>query len=113
LARLIAALDSKRFAEREAAEDELVRLGERCLPALKAFLAGRPSLEARKRVETILPLIEKLPPRGGALRDWRAVRVLEEIGSEDAKALLRALAGGARDVPLTRESKAALGRLAP
>jgi hypothetical protein len=111
LARLLADLDSKRFAARRAAAEELVRLREAALPALKQFLEGKPSLEARKRAEAILPRIVRDPASGDVLRDWRAVRVLERIGGKGARAQLEALAGGAHGVLLTREAKAALGRL--
>ncbi len=44
------------------------------------------------------------------MRELRAIEVLERIGSNEARALLETLAGGA-DAQLTREAKAAVRRL--
>jgi hypothetical protein len=45
------------------------------------------------------------------LRGLRAVAVLEHIGTPEAKQLLVNLSEGAPEARLTREAKAALGRL--
>jgi hypothetical protein len=45
------------------------------------------------------------------LRGLRAVEVLEQVGTDGAKALLEGLAKGAPDAELTQEARAALGRL--
>ena len=45
------------------------------------------------------------------LRCFRAVAVLEQIGTPEAKQLLLNLSEGAPEARLTREAKAALGRL--
>ena len=46
-----------------------------------------------------------------SLRALRAVAVLEDVGSREAKAILETLAGGVPDARLTREAKAALRRM--
>jgi hypothetical protein len=51
-------------------------------------------------------------PPDEAVRQLRAVAVLERIGSDDARALLRTLADGAEGASLTQEAKASLARLA-
>jgi hypothetical protein len=45
------------------------------------------------------------------LRTLRAIRVLEHIGTAEARELLRKLAGGAAEVRETREAEKALQRL--
>ena len=49
---------------------------------------------------------------GDPLRMVRAVRVLETIGTSEARSLLESLAKGARVARLTRDAAAALKKLA-
>ncbi len=51
--RLIADLDSNRFAVRQRAWEELKKLGQQAEPALQAVLKGLSSLEMRRRVELL------------------------------------------------------------
>jgi hypothetical protein len=46
-----------------------------------------------------------------ALRHLRAIQVLEQIGSPDARQVLASLAQGAPAAPATRDAAAALARL--
>jgi WD40 repeat protein len=102
-------LDSDDFAVRERATRELERLGEQAVPALERFLTGKPSLEARRRVERV---VGKSSDRTREhLRRIRALEALERIGNDDARRLLEALAKGATDAWLTREARASLGRM--
>jgi hypothetical protein len=105
---LLAALDGNDFAAREKAVEELEGLGFAAEPALRRTLLGKPSPEARRRVEWIL---EKL---GGApmLRAVRGIEALEHIGTPEARQVLQALSQGAPEARLTREAKASLQRLA-
>jgi hypothetical protein len=108
VARLLAGLDNDSFDERERATTELRRLGDLAGPALRQFLKGSPAPEGRRRAEEILAELDRaLAPRE-QLRDLRAVEALEWAGAADA---LRTLAAGAPEARLTREAKAALGRL--
>jgi len=107
---LLRELDSDRFKLREAAEQKLRALGERAEPALRKALGGTLSLEVRRRVETILSAPRILRSRE-ALRPLRGVQVLEQIGSREARRLLRSLAGGAAAAQETKEAKASLERL--
>jgi hypothetical protein len=50
------------------------------------------------------------PPK--ALRAVRAIHVLELAGTAEAKEVLRTLAGGAPEAPVTQEARASLERLA-
>jgi hypothetical protein len=108
--RLLADLDSDVFDVREKATEELPNLGRAAESALNQFLKGNPSAEARKRVEQLLAKIDA-DPTGEALRALRAIEVLEHIGTPEAYAVVKTLAGGAPEARLTREAKVALQRL--
>jgi RNA polymerase sigma factor (sigma-70 family) len=111
LARLVADLDNESFMVRRQAARELAELGEAAGPALRRALAAPPSAEVRRQVEQLL---EKLPLTGSAerLRQFRALEVLEALGTPEARGLLERLGEGAPEARLTREAKAALDRLA-
>jgi len=109
LTRWIADLDSPQFDVREKAGKELERLGELAEPVLRTLLAGKPSLEVRRRVKAILENLDpaRSPSRMQALR---AVEVLENIPTAEAQYALTVLAGGVAEARLTREAKASLER---
>jgi WD40 repeat protein len=111
LARLVDELDHDRFRVRQRASEELERLGEVAVPELYRRLAGKPSLEMRRRAEKLLEKVDppELPPR--RLREIRALGVLERAGTAEARQVLRSLAGGASGAWLTVEARAALQRL--
>jgi RNA polymerase sigma factor (sigma-70 family) len=111
VARLLAALDSERFAERERAVRGLERLGDRAEAALRRFLAGGPSLEARRRAGTLLDRATGPVTDAEHLRALRAVEVLERIGTPEARQVLDGLAAGAPEARLTREARESLERL--
>jgi RNA polymerase sigma factor (sigma-70 family) len=104
--RLIADLDSNDFDTREKASRALAKKGVRAEPALRKALAGRPPLDVHRRIERLLLAIE-----ARHLGAFRAVEVLERIGSPEARKLLESLARGAEEARLTREAKSALARL--
>jgi RNA polymerase sigma factor (sigma-70 family) len=107
-ARLIADLDGDDFDTREKAAAELEKLGEGAAGALRKALADKPSAEKRRRIEGLL---ESLGGQQG-VGVLRAVEVLERLGTDEARQLLQALARGEPGARLTREAKAAAGRLA-
>jgi RNA polymerase sigma factor (sigma-70 family) len=114
LARLIADLDSDRFAARESATAELEKLGELAVAAYRKALEGKPSAETRRRLEALL---EKSGQESQALapdrlRTLRALEVLELIGSPEARQVLESLARGADGAWLTREAQEGAARLA-
>jgi WD40 repeat protein len=111
VARLIAELESERFAAREAATHELEALGELAEPALRRLLAERPTLEQRRRAERLLEGIGGLVTSAEGLRVRRGVEALQRIGTPEARQALEELAKGDLAAPLTREAAAALGRL--
>ncbi|MGE3806271.1 MAG: WD40 repeat domain-containing protein, partial [Gemmataceae bacterium] len=109
IAKLVAALDSAEFLEREEASQELAKLGALAVPELQKVLAGQPSAELRARAKTLL---EKAPLY--VAPDWRPLRsidVLERIGSPSARKLLAKLAEGSPGHPVTLQARAALERL--
>jgi hypothetical protein len=85
--------------------------GKEVEPTLRQALANKPSIEARRRLERILTG-PRLVPAPEVLRSLRALQILEAIGDEPARRVLRRLAEGAPGSRLTREARAALDRLA-
>jgi hypothetical protein len=110
LGKLIADLDNDEFAVREQAQRELERMGEDAAPALRKALAGKPAPEVRRRIESILKKARTFSPE--TLQVVRAVEVLENIGTLEARELLKSLADGVPEAVLTQEAKASLERLA-
>lgn len=113
VARLIAALDSDAFEEREEASRQLALLRELAEPALRQAQKAKPSPEIRARVQQLLDNLEakrqQLQPED--LQSWRAVAVLEWAATPEARVLLEDLAKRNPDARLRREAKAALGRV--
>jgi WD40 repeat protein len=112
LRRLIADLDSDTFAVREDASKRLEELGESAEGALRRALADRPSPEACRRIGRLLEALRGPVTRPEALRSLRALAVLEDIGTPEARQALDRVAQGAPEARLTREAKASLERLA-
>ncbi|QEL15504.1 WD40 repeat domain-containing protein [Limnoglobus roseus] len=110
LPKLVANLDAAAFADREAAMKELKALGDLAVPRLEQALKETDSAEARARIEKLLDANAGRPPTGENLRAVRAVEAVTRIGTPAATALLKAWAGGADGVPLTREAKDSLSR---
>lgn len=111
LTRLIADLDSDRFDVRRRASQELQRLGEQAVPAVRRALAGKPSPEARRRLEELVSRADSRTLSAEQLHALRAVEVLEHIGTPPARRVLERLAGGAPGALLTDEATASLERL--
>lgn len=107
--RWIAELDSDVFAVRQKATKELGKCGDAIEGALRQALAGKPSLEARRRMEDLLAKMTADTPE--RLRTVRALELLEGMHTTAAWQLLDELAHGAPSTWLTREAKAALHRV--
>lgn len=106
--KLLADLDSDTFETREAAPRASARLHYRAEPTLRRALQNKPSLEMRRRIESILA--KARTPSADDLRTARAIAVLERIGTPEARRILEKLAAAAA-APETREAQAALRRL--
>lgn len=108
LNQLLIDLDSDDFGRREAATRELSR-GVLSEAILQKALVHSPSLEVRRRLEAIREVLPEWPMKNPELlRNICAIRVLQRIGTMDAKALLEKVAGGAPSARLTQKAKDAL-----
>jgi WD40 repeat protein len=113
MTQLLKELDSDEFAVRENASQELEKLGKTVEEALHRHLQQTPSLEVRRRIERLLEKLgPRAPPSPEQMRTARAVDVLEQVGTPEAKLLLEKLARGEPAAELTHMAKAALERLA-
>ena len=95
IAKLLAALDGDDFEGREKASRGLAELGDLAGPAVRQALAGKPSPEARRRLEQLARGLDKPVEDAEEARALRGVEVLEHIGSADARKLLEELSHGA------------------
>jgi hypothetical protein len=111
LRRWLADLDSDRFAVREEARKGLEEMGELAAAALRQALVRKPSPEARRRIQVLLDKLRGPITRPEAVRALRAVAVLEDIATPEARRVLEELARGTPEARLTQEAQASLGRL--
>src|SRR5262249_35542549 len=108
--RLLADLDSPTFRVRDTAMKELEPLANQASDLFREALEKSPSLELRRRIELLLAQA-RLPRHPECLRRLRAIHVLEQLGTREARALLEELSKGAAGARETREAKAVLERL--
>jgi len=111
IAKLLADLDSEQFKVRTQASRELKQLGDLTEPAMRKALADNPSLEFRQRVQGLLDEAANWPQSPEQFQLIRAVEVLENAGTPEARQVLEALARGAAAARLTQEAKLCLERL--
>jgi RNA polymerase sigma factor (sigma-70 family) len=112
MTELIGQLDAGSFATRQQAQALLRKIGEPAVPAVLRALASKPrSLEQTRRLEQLLHELVPPAPTGATLRCFRAVEVLERIGTVAARRALAELAGGQDGVRLTQAAREALERL--
>jgi hypothetical protein len=107
---LISDLNDDEFAKREAASQELAKLGDAVESDLREALAKADAPEQRRRLETLVGRLRR-ELSAEELRQVRAVGVLEMIGNAQAAALLRTVADDTAGGPVPRRAKAALERL--
>ncbi len=113
VARLIAALDDDSFDVRQDAHKQLAAMGKSVEEPLRKALGAGPSAEMKRAVEDLL---DKLKDKGQgpppeSLRALRAVEVLEDLGTPEARKLLEQIAKGRQGAPLTAAAEDAVGRL--
>ncbi|HLN29646.1 MAG TPA: hypothetical protein VK395_18010 [Gemmataceae bacterium] len=138
IAQLLVDLDSDRFAVRDTAAQELELYADAAESALRRALAEHSSPEIKRRIVDLLDALKPPPPPpepelrwGGrqvpdpaklirpegsilsqrTLRIMRAVEVLENIGSQEARKALKTLADGDPDLLWTQDAGASLRRL--
>jgi hypothetical protein len=113
LQELLADLDAKDYARRQAASSELEKHSDVAEGALRQFLDNPLPLEARRRAELVLEALDKryrtFP--SAAVRGERALQVLEAIDSAEARQILEGLAKGDPRARQTQQAQAALARL--
>lgn len=102
----LARLDHADFEERDAAQAALLMLGDGIAHLLQAALTAKPSLEQRRRIETLLAAFEDAWASDAAAS--RAVTVLGMLDTPAARAILQNLADGAPGAALTRAARTAL-----
>jgi hypothetical protein len=79
---------------------------------MRQALAAGPSLETQKRLERLLTLLgEDRPLSADQQRDVRAVRVLEQAGTPEARKFLESLTKESPGWWVTQEARTALQRL--
>jgi WD40 repeat protein len=110
--QLVAELDHEQYKVRQQATAELLKLDERVVPAIDKVLATNPPLEMKTRMEYVRKQLSENVLQGERLRAYRAVEILERIGTTEARQLLEALADGAPGALVTKSAQAALVRLA-
>jgi WD40 repeat protein len=114
VARLIEALDDDSFDVRQSAARRLAAMGKSAEDPLRKALAGKPSAEMRRAIEDLLDKLKEkaaAPGPSDQVRGLRAVEVLEDVGTPEARKVLEALAKGGADAPLTAGAREALARL--
>jgi len=111
IAELIRELGDQKFGVRERASHLLGKMGRMAEPALRKALDTETSAEVRSRVKALLDKLEGNAIPTEAVPGIRAVRVLEEIGTPEARQLLKELAGGLPEAWITQEARDSLGRL--
>jgi hypothetical protein len=112
VAALLKRLDSDSYEERRRAAAGLEKLGRPAAPLLReALRAGDRSAEVRRRAGELLNKLDGSLPSSPELRACRAVEVLEQIGSPEARRLLEELGRGAEGARQTEEARAAARRL--
>jgi hypothetical protein len=112
--KLIESLDAESFDEREAAMDELVKMGAGVVEAVRRAGLGAGNDEVRYRCRVILKKLGSELVSGGAgaaARLSRAIRVLERAGSKEARELLTEIADRKIAGDLAPDARAALARM--
>lgn len=112
ITQLIADLDHDDFAIRERATTELARVVDQAAPQLRKVLEGSPSAELRRRVEQLLQKVEsRIVQSADRLRMIRALELLEQLGTTEARNVIEGLAQKGSDPWMRQEAKAALERM--
>jgi RNA polymerase sigma factor (sigma-70 family) len=106
IGKRIAELASDNFPTRQVASRVLEEMGEAAEAVLRKALQGKLPLEGQRRVELLLQTREK-----DMLRTFRALDVLDAIGTEEARAVLEMIAKGSANGRLTEAARAAVSRI--
>jgi hypothetical protein len=104
-------LEDDRFKVRQKAASDLLAMGEQVVPEIDKALASKPPLETKQRLENLRGKLTGMILEGERLRAYRAIEVLELIGTPEARQLLQGLAEGATGALVTTSAQAAIKRL--
>jgi hypothetical protein len=107
VAKLVAELESDRFAVRQKASQALDDLGESAEAHLRKALEANVTLEVRQRIEQILEKRNR-----DTLRKLRAIEALGQIGNAEARQVLERLAQGTPNPRVAQAATAAVKRMA-
>jgi HEAT repeat protein len=110
VAKLIGQLDDDEAAVREKATEELKLLGKSAESAMRQALEKTPSAEVDFRLKLLLGHISSDAPR--TIHLVRAIEVLENQGTPEARKVLEQLAGDQSKEQIKNEARASLDRLA-
>jgi hypothetical protein len=110
IAQLIEELDADEFEVRNRATSELEKLGAAAEPALRKALQTTTSAEVRLRAQRLLDGLGQVESANDWFRTARALEVLEQLDTPEARDQLKTLAEGGAEARLTTEAKAALAR---
>ncbi len=111
LAGLLSDLGSDQFTVRQRASQELEKLAELAVPAMRQALNSNNSLEVRRRIESLLTINSTQPPPPEHLRLLRSIEILERAATADVRDILQTLADGAIEARVSIEAKITLDRL--
>jgi hypothetical protein len=109
--KLVAELGDANFKVRQQALTALVQQEAQVVPLLDKALATKPPLEVKRRLEMVRDQLTGMLLTDEKLRVYRAIEVLEHIGTPQARQLLERLASGAQGALATTAARAALVRL--
>jgi RNA polymerase sigma factor (sigma-70 family) len=109
--QLVANLDNEQFAVRQKATEELGKLGFVAEGALRDALEKGPTLEASRRIKTLLEKLEVVSWTGERLTKLRCLELLQRIDTPAAERILETLAKEAPEYWVMKEAKGGLKRL--
>jgi WD40 repeat protein len=109
--KLLEELNSDKFAVREKANVELIKLGDLAALALRDRLAAKPSLEMRQRMDMLVAKLNGPVQSPDMLQVLRGIETLERIGTRPALEVLTTIAQGAPGHRVTEDARAAMQRL--
>jgi WD40 repeat protein len=109
---LVANLNSENYRLREKSMYDLQELAATAEMSVRPLLKESSlSLEVRKRIESVLLVIERLQKQPEQLRRLRGIAALEQIGTKEARRVLQRLADGWSAADQTQEARESLRRL--
>jgi hypothetical protein len=115
IGEIITRLDDDRFEVREQASRDLERMGPEIEPMLQRIRLETLPIEARSRIQNVLKMLKRPEEKSGkspASVEALALAFLEEMANPEALEVLRELARGPAQAPVTKQAREALDRAA-